>query len=133
MERPIIPLSEEFSFKAKHHIIDRFGPGKHEHPHRHNYRLIVTIGGVLPTNGMLIDFAHFKNIVEEHIIRKLKNTDLNKRFAQPSVENIAVWIWENLERKFPSRINLKEITLCEKKTSWTTYKGERKAMESIWI
>lgn len=133
MERPIISLSEEFSFKAKHHIIDRFGPGKHERPHRHTYRLIVTIKGVLPANGMLIDFADCRNIVERHIIRKLKNTDLNKRFAQPSAENIVVWIWENLERKFPPRIALKKIKLHEKSGSSATYKGERKIMESIWI
>lgn len=133
MGRPIVPLIQEFSFKAKYHIIDRFGPGKHERPHKHNYRLTVIIEGALPTNGMLIDFADFKNIVEENIIQKLKNTNLNKRFAQPSVENIIVWIWKNLEGKFPSRIALEKIELQEKPGSRATYEGKREVMESIWI
>ena len=134
MSNEIVKLSEEeFVFKAKHHIIDRFGPGKHEKPHSHNYRFIISLEGVIPQNGMVIDFADFKKIVNHNIIQKLENKDLNKRFAQPSAENISVWIWNNLVHKFPARITLKKVTVYEKPGSAVTYKGKKKMMESIWM
>jgi 6-pyruvoyl-tetrahydropterin synthase len=45
---------------------------------------------------------------------------LNDRFKQPSCENIAVWIWDELK----ADLNLGEIWLWESPGSFVVYRGE---------
>jgi len=73
----------------------------------------------LKKNGIAFDFTKLKEIVEERVIKKLDHTYLNDFFAQPSTENIAIWVWNNLKE-----LPLYEVKVWESPTSWVTYRGE---------
>lgn len=45
---------------------------------------------------MVIDFVILKKIVKEKIIEKFDHQCLNDFFENPTAENVAVWIWNEL-------------------------------------
>lgn len=108
----MILLSREFHFDAAHYI--KGYDGKCEELHGHTYKLTITISGEIAFNGMVLDFSIIKDIVEENILKKLDHKDLNSLFENPTTENIALWIYEVLKKKFQEhKCNLFEITLYE--------------------
>lgn len=115
---PLLSVSYTFSFAASHFLTKYHG--KCENLHGHNYKLIVTIKGPLQDDGMVRDFKLIKKIVEEKIITPLDHTHLNDRFENPSAENVALWIWDQLKDDLP----LAKIRLYETDTSYVQYKGE---------
>ena len=91
-------------FSAGHHLRDY--PGNCEHPHGHNWKIVVTVRATeLDQLGMAVDFRVVKNAVRE-VIATLDHRDLNEhpdfRNANPSSENIAVYIFENLKKSLTS-------------------------------
>ena len=126
MEQDIVEISKEFRFTATHHILNRLGPGEHEKPHTHHYRLIVTVEGAIPENGMVMDFSNLKKIIEEHAVYKLAHKNLNDILFQPSAEHLAVWIWDWIEAKLPVYVTLKKVKLYENESSSVTYSGKKK-------
>ncbi len=105
-------LSRDFFFDAAHRVIDY--KGKCENLHGHTYKLTVTITGDLKDDGMVIDFAILKKVVEEEILNNLDHQYLNNLFSNPTTEIIAKWIFDKLNEAF-SKIGCKinEVTLYE--------------------
>lgn len=101
-----------FYFDAAHHLPDYCG--KCEKTHGHTYRLEVVIEGKKQKNGMIMDFNKIKDIVNEAIIEKLDHADLNDLLDNPTAENIASWIFAELENKLP----LHSIKLWEGEGKW---------------
>lgn len=68
-----IRISKVFSFEMAHALLNH--GGKCENIHGHSYRLQVTVAGEVraekshPHDGMVMDFAELKRIVEESVIR----------------------------------------------------------------
>jgi 6-pyruvoyltetrahydropterin/6-carboxytetrahydropterin synthase len=89
-------LSRNFVFDAAHRIIDY--SGKCERLHGHTYKLKIVVKGDLQPSGMVLDFTILKNIVNDEIVSKLDHADLNELFDNPTTENIALWVFEKLER-----------------------------------
>ena len=87
-------LSRNFTFDAAHRIIDY--SGKCENLHGHTYKLTVTITGKLKSDGMVLDFAILKQIVEENVLERLDHKYLNDVFENPTTEIIAHWIFKNI-------------------------------------
>ena len=105
-------LSRNFTFDAAHRIVDY--AGKCERLHGHTYMLKVTIQGELQESGMVVDFAIIKNLVNDEIISKLDHVDLNEIFINPTTENIAMWIFEKLQKPFEKfNCSIYEIDLTE--------------------
>jgi 6-pyruvoyltetrahydropterin/6-carboxytetrahydropterin synthase len=110
MSKAMIELTKTFGFSAAHYLPDHPKCGN---IHGHNYKLEVRIRGeVNPETGMVIDFADLKNIVNESVMEKLdhkylndlvKNPEIEKNhlFKIPTAENIAMWIYEILQKKIP--------------------------------
>ncbi len=105
--------------------------GKCSNPkfHGHNYELVVAVTGEIdPETGYLIDLKilkdHIKNEVEEYMDHKNLNEEVEE-FAtlNPTVENIAVVIWDRLRKKLASKYDI-EVTLYETPRNFVTYKGE---------
>lgn len=112
-------ISKEFSFDSAHQLINY--NGKCENLHGHTYRLKITLKGEIKESGMIIDFTLLKKIVEEKIIEKLDHRYLNDIISQPTAENIALWIWNELENEFTNeRCSIYEIVLWETETSSVT-------------
>jgi len=97
--------------------------------HGHNYELEITIKGEPDaTTGMVIDLKELKSIVQKEIINKVDHKHLNfdVDFMQgmvPTVENIVVAFWQQLEGKLPNG-ELHELVLYETPRNLASYKGE---------
>ncbi|MCF6290755.1 MAG: 6-carboxytetrahydropterin synthase QueD [Desulfobacterales bacterium] len=113
-------------FSAGHHL--RNYPGNCEKPHGHNWKVKVTVrAGELDELGMAIDFRRIKEGLAR-VLDTLDHRDLNEHpdFTEknPSSENIAVYIFDNLNQDLNSdRYHLHSITVCETDNSGTTYFG----------
>lgn len=88
-------LSRDFTFDAAHNLIHYHG--KCERLHGHTYRLRVVLEGGLDSEGMIMDFEEVKAVVNERVISRLDHSYLNDIIPQPSAENIALWIWNEIE------------------------------------
>jgi 6-pyruvoyltetrahydropterin/6-carboxytetrahydropterin synthase len=93
-----IYLTRSFHFDAAHKVVDY--NGKCENLHGHTYLLKVTISGELKENGMVLDFATLKKKVKELIDKKLDHKYLNEEFDNPTTENVAIFIFNSLEKVF---------------------------------
>jgi len=97
--------------------------------HGHNYVLEVTVCGETdPNTGYLIDLKELKKIIHDNIISKVdhKNLNLDVDFLRgviPTLENLAVAFWKQLENKFSS-CKLYRIKLFETEKNVVEYFGE---------
>ena len=88
-------LTKDFTFDAAHNLVNYHG--KCERLHGHTYKLRVVVEGTPDSEGMIIDFIELKAIVKEKILSRLDHSYINEIISQPSAENIALWIWDELE------------------------------------
>jgi 6-pyruvoyltetrahydropterin/6-carboxytetrahydropterin synthase len=86
--------------------------------HGHSYRLEVALRGALksrgPARGMIEDFDRVERIVGDRVLAALDHQYLNELIENPTVENIALWIWKRLDG---SLTRLDEIVLWETATA----------------
>jgi 6-pyruvoyltetrahydropterin/6-carboxytetrahydropterin synthase len=87
-------VTKEFQFSAAHFLTKYHG--KCERMHGHNYRLQVTVDGKVQSNGMVVDFVILKKIVKDRILQKYDHRNLNDFFENPTAENVAISIWDEL-------------------------------------
>ena len=105
-------LKRTFHFDAAHQVADY--NGKCENLHGHTYILTVTITGKLQKNGMVLDFAILKKIVNETVLNKLDHKFLNDIFENPTTENIAIFIFDALQEAFKKYgCSVHEVSLSE--------------------
>jgi 6-pyruvoyltetrahydropterin/6-carboxytetrahydropterin synthase len=89
-----------------------FGLCANENYHGHNYDLEVkVIGDIEPETGYVIDLKIVKEIIQEVVMDKLDHKNLNldtKEFSSlnPTVENIAVVIYDGMREKLDKRYQL---------------------------
>ena len=88
-------LSKDFTFDAAHNLINYHG--KCERLHGHTYKLRVVLEGRPDDEGMIMDFEELKAIVNGRVISKLDHSYINDIITQPSAENIALWVWGELD------------------------------------
>ncbi len=114
-------------FSAGHHL--RNYPGNCERPHGHNWKVEVTvITSELDSLGMGIDFRQVKEAVKK-VLDTLDHHDLNEHAGfqsiNPSSENIAVYIFNNLQKDLTSdRYEVHSVTVCETDNTGVTYFGK---------
>jgi 6-pyruvoyltetrahydropterin/6-carboxytetrahydropterin synthase len=116
-------LIKEFKFDAAHNLVSY--KGKCEKLHGHTYRLVVVLEGVPDREEMIMDFLELKEIVNEKVLKKLDHSYINDILKQPSAENIAVWVWQQLEEGVRrENCRLYEVQVWETETSGVIYRGE---------
>jgi len=81
------------------------GHYKCSQPHGHTSKIEVEVegsvkGGSTYQNNMIMDFDEMKKTCWE-VISQLDHKNLNTIFEFPTSENIAAWIFQNLESKLP--------------------------------
>ena len=117
-----VRLTKQFHFEAAHDL-PTFPEGhKCRRLHGHSFRFDVIVEGeVDPQKGYLIDYGDIK-IAAEPIVRRLDHFYLNQieGLENPTAENLARWIWNNLK---PSLPQLTAITVHETCTSACEYRG----------
>ncbi len=97
--------------------------------HGHNYVLEVTVKGRPdPLTGYVIDLKQLKDILDRIIVDKVDHKHLNYdvdflRGYIPTVENLCVAFWQQLEHSLPSG-ELHSIRLYESDQNVAEYFGE---------
>jgi 6-pyruvoyltetrahydropterin/6-carboxytetrahydropterin synthase len=106
-----------------------FGACNNKNYHGHNYDLIVTVTGEIDEEtGYLMDLKILNEIIFEEIENKFDHKNLNldtEEFKElnPTVENMAVVIWNILREKIESNLKLK-VTLYETARNFVEYNGK---------
>lgn len=114
-------------FSAGHHLRDY--PGNCEKPHGHNWKVKVTVKADDQDHlGMGIDFRTVKDAVKK-VMDTLDHCNLNdhKDFqsVNPSSENIAVYIFKNVQKDLTSdRYGVYSVEVRETDSSGVTYFGQ---------
>ncbi|MGC9125463.1 MAG: 6-carboxytetrahydropterin synthase QueD [Caldisericaceae bacterium] len=105
-------IEREFFFDAAHRVVDY--SGKCENLHGHTYKLLVSVTGELKPDGMVLDFAILKRVVENSVIAELDHKFLNDIFDNPTTELVAKWIFDRLSHEFKAyNCSVSEIVLFE--------------------
>uniref|UniRef100_A0A6J0TRT9 6-pyruvoyltetrahydropterin synthase n=1 Tax=Pogona vitticeps TaxID=103695 RepID=A0A6J0TRT9_9SAUR len=104
-----------------------FGPCSQRHGH--NYKVVVTVRGEIdPMSGMVVDLTDLKAYMKQAITNPLDKKHLDQDvpyFANvaSTTENLAMFIWESLQKHLPEN-TLHKIKVYEMDELSVTYKGE---------
>jgi 6-pyruvoyltetrahydropterin/6-carboxytetrahydropterin synthase len=126
-----IRLERRYRFSASHryHRAEwsesenraRFGKCANAPGHGHNYRLVVTVTGLVdPLTGFVVDLVGLDTVVRDRVLDVLDHQHLNAAVADfgpggqiPSSENLVVWIHRHLEGWMPEDVELLGIRVEE--------------------
>lgn len=117
-------LVVESKFAAAHQL--RNYNGRCENLHGHNWRVTAHVTAEkLNEIGLAIDFTDLKRILREQL-DQLEHVFLNEVFPfteiNPSSENIARWLYNNLSKKINNgNVMVSMITVWESDTSSASY------------
>ena len=106
-----------------------FGPCANKNWHGHNFDMFVTVKGTPNEDtGFVMDLKKLKIILQDHIVSKLDHSNFNMDvdFLQdviPSIENIVIKIWEQIETHLPEAVTLHCIKLYETENQYVEYYG----------
>lgn len=113
----MILITKELTFDAAHHL--PWHQGECRHLHGHTYRLQVSVTGELNENGVLIDFKNLKTIMQKTVIELFDHKYINDIISNPTTENMAVHIFNLLQRALAANDTNKNIKLFSVKL-WET-------------
>ncbi|HZW77510.1 MAG TPA: 6-carboxytetrahydropterin synthase [Flavobacteriaceae bacterium] len=105
-----------------------FGKCSNPHFHGHNYELEVGVtGDIDPETGYLLDLKILTEILREEIEEAFDHKNLNLEVPEfqnlnPTVENIAVVIWNKLRNRIDPQWGL-EVKLYETPRNFVVYTG----------
>lgn len=135
---PVVTVHRKSHFNAAHRLFHEdwddkkndsvFGKCANPYYHGHNYDLIVSITGPIDQQtGFVINLDELKLYMSTEIEDYLDHKNLNEQIPEfknlnPTVENIAVVIWNRLKEKIDSHLKL-EVTLYETPRNFATYSG----------
>ncbi|MBL0335454.1 MAG: 6-carboxytetrahydropterin synthase [Chitinophagaceae bacterium] len=142
----MLSVTKIFRFEMAHALNGYQGPCRFIHGH--SYELHVSICPVhtsheyIPAPGILYDFKELKKLVQETVISRLdhhlvlsaeymekekpQQTEENRFImdAEPSAENLLLWIRHNLLIILPASIKLHALRLYETKDSYAEWRSE---------
>ena len=116
-------IFKEFTFDSAHYLPNVPDTHKCRRMHGHTYRVRVVVRGPLdPVLGWVYDFADVKKLITT-IKNRLDHFTLNdiEGLENPTAENLAIWIWNQLEPDLPG---LKELWVLETPESGCVYRGK---------
>lgn len=119
-----LELRKTFQFEAAH-LLPHLPEGhKCRRLHGHSFQVEVAVAGESdPELGWVMDYADISAAFHP-IWQQLDHNYLNEigGLANPTSENVAVWIWEQLAPGLPL---LKEIVVAETCTARCVYRGNQ--------
>ena len=116
-------ISVTAGFAASNHI--KGYDGECARDHGHNWKTEVVVGVLHPDGlGIAIDFKKIKNILGE-ITDPLDHRNLNDLFPfheqNPTSENLAAWIFVELEKRLPTGVKPLKVRVWETEKYSVTY------------
>ncbi len=116
-------IFKEFTFEAAHRLPNVPDGHKCGRLHGHSFRVALHVAGpVEPESGWLMDFGDLKHFFQP-LYNQLDHNYLNEinGLENPTSENIARWIWDNLKPIVPQ---LTEVVVKETCTCGAIYRGQ---------
>ncbi len=107
-----------------------YGAAANPLSHGHNYLVDVAIEGTPdPVTGMILDLKLLKEILEAKVLHVYDHRLINREvdsFAHkvPTVENIAIDIWNRLVAEIPPPATLQSVRVHETRELFAEYRGE---------
>lgn len=136
---PTAYLTNVTSFCAAHRLHNpemsdeenrrEFGKCNHPSSHGHNYKVEVCVAGeVNPKYGYAMNLVHLKQLlveVTDPLDHKRIDTDIEyfKKDNIATAENIAIYIWKELEKLLPAHVTLYNIRVHETEKNFIDFKG----------
>ena len=117
-----VELRKTFQFEAAHLLPHLEESHKCRRLHGHSFKVEVVVAGECdPKLGWLMDYAEISDAFRP-VFEKLDHRYLNEvpGLENPTSENVAAWIWNQLRPKLPQ---LTEIALAETCLSRCVYRG----------
>ena len=115
-------VSVEKDFDAAHYL--REYQGKCENLHGHRYKVVAAINTNKLSNGLAYDFVELKRKLNE-VLSRFDHVCLNEiePFTEinPSAENIATTVYQELKSKFGADPLIANIQVWESPTTCITY------------
>ena len=121
--------------KSPEENLDLFGKCSLAPGHGHNYELIVSMGGELDANGMVLNLSDVKNSIRNKVTGLLDFRFLNEVWPEfdvtkdkgilPTTEALVSVIWNRLKNDLP----LTSLRLYESPILWADYYGKK--MEAL--
>lgn len=116
-------ISQAFRFEAAHYLPHVPDTHRCRRLHGHSYRVEIQLDGpVDPRTGFVVDFFDLEQAFAD-IVGTLDHRCLNEieGLANPTAENIAVWIWDRLKARLRliSGVRVYETADC-----WAEYDGQ---------
>lgn len=105
-----------------------FGKCSNPNYHGHNYELVVGLTGEIdPETGFLIDLKILSQIIKEEVEDPFDHKNLNLEVPEfknlnPTVENIAVVIWNKLRNRIDPAFGI-SVKLYETPRNFVVYNG----------
>ena len=104
-----------------------FGKCNNPNGHGHNYVVLVTVKGTLPTTtGRGVDLDRLDRIVGQQVITRFDHHDLNQdpEFADRTTtgENLVLLIWDLIVKHLPTG-QLEKVGLIETRDNYFEYAG----------
>jgi 6-pyruvoyltetrahydropterin/6-carboxytetrahydropterin synthase len=135
----MIYLTRKCEFSASHYYHNPqwteeenrrvFGKCANLNGHGHNYTLEVTVKGEIDAaTGFVIDLKQLKDLLNREVLEAMDHRHLNKEVPEfasriPTTENIAIAIWQRLEKKL-HLAKLHRVRLYELPDLFVDYYGE---------
>jgi len=135
-ELPMVRLSQKFEFSASHRLhnpalsadanVQTYGKCNNPHGHGHNYEVQVTLAGRPDSRGVLVDVPDMERAVNAAVIDRFDHKNLNEELPEfknliPTVENIAMTIFQLLKPRFEGAGKLASVTVWETPKTWCEY------------
>ena len=120
----MIELRKTYQFEAAHLLPHLPATHKCRRLHGHSFQVEIVVAGPLhPKLGWVIDYADISKAFKP-ILDRLDHYYLNEipGLENPTSENVAVWIWNELRPRLPL---LTEIVVAETCTARCVYRGEK--------
>jgi len=119
-------VSVEQHFDAAHYL--RGYQGKCEKLHGHRFKVVVSLkAAALNETGLAYDFVELKGHLGE-ILTQFDHTCLNDvppfDKLNPSSENIAATVYDQLKGRLPGEVSLSSVEVWESPQSCVTYSPE---------
>jgi 6-pyruvoyltetrahydropterin/6-carboxytetrahydropterin synthase len=108
-----VEIARVYTFDAAHQL--HWHSGKCARLHGHTYTLSVVISGRINENGVIMDFDDLDKIVSSAVLDSVDHQHLNQLIDNPTVENVAGYIWSELDGE---GLRLSELSLWETPRSW---------------
>ncbi|CAH4031320.1 6-pyruvoyl tetrahydrobiopterin synthase [Pieris brassicae] len=136
---PVVSITRRETFSSCHRLHSPFlgdeenkklyGKCNNPNGHGHNYVVLVTVKGpVDPQTGMVMNVHDLKQYMKDAIMDPLDHKNLDQdvpyfKSVVSTTENLAIFIWDQLQKLMPKPQLLHEVKILETEKNHVVYHG----------